>query len=151
MEKLVKNKYISLDLKTELEGIKTKLNSIEKSVNQFASTEQVAEIALSQVTLVLQQISQENTKTRRAATKAKTGVDNSSVIVFGHITPSSTELKTELKEYIDKKFENLLTFITNANTKSIKDVSFRITTISNAQEAMMEQLKNFLKMNCIKS
>lgn len=54
MESLVKNRYIFLDLKIELEGIKIRLTTIKKQVKQFPSVEQVAEIALSKVTPVLQ-------------------------------------------------------------------------------------------------
>lgn len=81
------------------------MTAIEQKVNNFPSREQVAATALSKVNLVLEQITQEVTEAKRFAIQAVSVVDSGSATILGHVTSASIELKTELKDFIERKFE----------------------------------------------
>lgn len=145
VEKLIKEKPMSLDLKSALGGIKKTVISIEEKANQLPTAEQVAETSPSKITPTLNQLTSLITTANRSIAQATTGVENNCETILGHMASTSTDLNTKLKEYMDTMFENLQKFIHVALTESSKDISSEITSLIDELKSFKEQLKIFLK------
>lgn len=145
VENLVKNRSISQDLTTELEGMKTKLSAIERQVDQFPTIEQVIATSLSKITPVLEKLTSEITDAKCSAIQDTTRVNNNCAIILGHITSTSTNMKIVLKKYIDQKFEELVNSIPAAITQGASTISSELFELTIEQKAFMEQLTKLIK------
>lgn len=150
VEKLLQEKSDDPEVKADLGEIKTTVKGIKEKVDQFLTTIQVAETFLSKITLKITQLSTAITLANRIATQAAAGLDNNCATIVVQITSSSTELKAELKEYIDSKFQSLEKFIPLAITDSSKDISSGLTLLNEEHQAAQEMLYNFLDVALLK-
>lgn len=120
------------------------MTEIEKKVSNLPNVEHLAVNAQSKVTPVLEQISTKVAEAKRVVIKTKTRVHSIIDTILRDITSTSTELKAQLKDFMEKKFEEMMKSVCTV-TQSTSNISSGITTLTIEQQAIMEQLTKFLK------
>lgn len=67
----------------------------------------------------------------------------------GHVTSASTNLKTKLKDFIEKKFKEMVKSIPTVIGQSANNVNSSLNTLSTEFQVVKVQLTDFLKTDLL--